>query len=1005
MATSSFLSSLGSSTGLSLKDIEVGLGKRGMSFSMNVDVDMSQLTSWFTAIGISPVHLTKDVTLFMAYERSRGSKTTKAFATIVKINIPGPIDPGELFTDFDLPSGAIPVIGNVELSFELDKMTDTAGSTESLEVEIKLTLGGSFGATTYPYVFAGGIQKTGSKASQKTIVGGNIFSTTRESIDLPVLPVKMDIKNVFLAQVTRGTGSKATKFAVFGTDLSVGVDINLSHMPVVGDFLKEAQFSFHGLRITYASAAIASDHLQTLNTYLATIDVAPLTIAQSSVAKKKNSPASFPKGFTLQGNLMVGEKADNIPLHSTFPQPSSNGNGGTNPLTPKSTNAPHNASPVGKKYGPIKIDSASLGLSGGEVEIKFTGGLVLGPLELDFIDFDISSPLNSFDPSISLKGMGISIQKPPLSLEGMFMEAEIDVPVRDPATGVVHMIPVNAYDGSLNIGYKKYSLAAVASYAKLPDGVSTAFIYGFLGAPLGGPPFCFVTGVAAGFGYNRSLTLPSPKTVNTYPLVQPVFPGSTPPDFNAMNVDFYPTDGAFWGAVGIRAESFKMITSFALLVVRIKQEVEIDVIGISKMIFPIPKEGTDKHPLAKIGIGVVARILPERGVLAVNGAFLSGSYVLNPLATITGGFAVLMLFKDQQTGQWSGGQEGDFVITLGGYASNYTPRSYYPKVNRLELQWRLNSAISLKAQAYFAVVPHALMAGGNMQANFSAGGGVVSLSVFFKMGADFIIYWKPYHYSASISISLVASVSIHLLFIHTGFTLDLSADLNVWGPKFSGNGQVHVHVLVSFSVSVSFGSALADPIPVDLAEFTSSFLPESKNIITTHIAAGLNGALSNDTLKVVNPKEVEVTLGTVFPLKSITVAGQAMSIDGVVDFGITPMGILQSDVISEFTITVKKDGTALTSEEVAASFVVSTETRNMPAALWEGVPTAGKLPASKPSGQSLMSGLLSGVSVQAANKEFKPTSGNSFTSTTSGPKVDKIYGTPSTFISGFTYEG
>ena len=551
MATNPFISALnGIKSGLSLKDMEVGMGKHGMSFSMNVDVDMTTLTSWFTSIGISAIHLSSDVTIFMAYERSRGSKTTKAFATIVKINIPGPIKPGDLFADFDLPSAVIPVIGNVELSFELDKMTDQSGSSESIEIKIKLTLGDSSSATTYPYVFVGALNKTTATiagVSRKAkLFGGNIFSTSGASLSLGSLPVSMDIKNVFLVQATIGTNT-IEKFSVFGTDLSIGVDINLSHMPVVGSFLKEAQFSFDGLRITYASAAITNDQLQLLNAYLATIDVAPLTIAQSSVANKGKSQVSFPKGFSLQGNLVIGDHAETIPLHSVFTNPPSSTkvkNGGQ--LNPSTTQAPHNATPVAKKYGPIKIDSAGLGLSGGDIEIKFTGGLVLGPLELDFIGFDISSPLDSFDPSISLKGMGISVQKPPLSLEGLFMEAEIDVPVRDPSTGVVSMVPIDAYNGTLNIGYKKYSLAAMASYAKLPDGVSTVFIYGFLGAPLGGPPVCFVTGVAAGFGYNRSLTLPAPTEVNTYPLIQPVLPNSAPLNFSDLDADFYPTDGAFW---------------------------------------------------------------------------------------------------------------------------------------------------------------------------------------------------------------------------------------------------------------------------------------------------------------------------------------------------------------------------------------------------------------------------------------------------------------------------
>ena len=34
------------------------------------------------------------------------------------------------------------------------------------------------------------------------------------------------------------------------------------------------------------------------------------------------------------------------------------------------------------------------------------------------------------------------------------------------------------------------------------------FLFGFFRSAMGGPPFCFVTGVCAGFGYNRALRFP-----------------------------------------------------------------------------------------------------------------------------------------------------------------------------------------------------------------------------------------------------------------------------------------------------------------------------------------------------------------------------------------------------------------------------------------------------------------------------------------------------------------
>ncbi len=49
-----------------------------------------------------------------------------------------------------------------------------------------------------------------------------------------------------------------------------------------------------------------------------------------------------------------------------------------------------------------------------------------------------------------------------------------------------------------------FELSAIGGYTEA-DGQASLFIFASLVAPLGGPPWFFVTGVAGGFGYNRSL--------------------------------------------------------------------------------------------------------------------------------------------------------------------------------------------------------------------------------------------------------------------------------------------------------------------------------------------------------------------------------------------------------------------------------------------------------------------------------------------------------------------
>lgn len=940
----------------------------------------------------------------------------------------------------DLPAALTPTLDEIDLE------VDTSPSNNQFTLTTTFTDEGD------TYIFKGVYSKETDGSTTTSSFGGNIYSPGGTGLDLqPNVPINIKIKDLFIAKVRiEKTGNPTQTYTVYGSDLSAHIDIDLGTLPVVGEFMSDAKFNFKGLRFVYTKAAtialakgskpvacskpIPNDNLTKINDFLSKIDVAALTTGRSSTANANQSNDDFPLGFSLQGMLILGNNAEKIPLNTNFEdtgttnvhgKPQSNGSSSVSPQNAKSSSSP---TPVGKKFGPVTIKNAGLGLSNGEVEIHFTGGITLGPLTLDFIDFEIKSPVDSFDPSISLEGLGLDIKKPPLTLEGLFMEGVVNVPVQSSPTNApsptnlkvenggtpvpnqstidltskaavqvghsgtpitltisnqsatdtlkissitgsgrdfaisslttplsikptksggsltitftpqskgfkqgglviksddptapefeisfiankasntpvgIQTVPVTAYNGTLSIGYKQYSLAAVGSYAQLPDGAISTFLYGFLGAPMGGPPFFFVTGVAAGFGYNRAFTLPSPETINTFPLIQPVMsPGSTM-DFDSMNLLFMPTEGEYWGAVGVRGESFKMVESFVLLDVQFKKDIEIDIIGMSKMHFPKPPADDPNAPaLAKINIGLVARIIPEMGIVTINGAFLPGSYVYNPLVHISGGFAVLSVFKDQTSGPWEGAQEGDFVVTLGGYASNYKPKPYYPQVPRLELNWQVSSELSVKAMAYFAITPQAMMAGGDLVANFQIGG-TLSVHVNFTVGADFIVYWKPYHYSASFyaSLDVTASITLDLwLFtIHASINMDLGADLDIWGPSFSGNGTVYVHVLISFSVHVSFGDAPAAPGPISWNEFSSGLLPQPDKILTTNISNGLVSSQSSATCNVVNAKDLEVVCTTAIPAVpgSATVGGKARSVGAGDTIQLTPSNPHQSGI-------------------------------------------------------------------------------------------------------------
>jgi len=970
----------------SVKNLNIGLSKISFSYDSSthgIDFEFTLSTSLpYQSITGSAINTgdnsPKNFSSFkLLKSNSEANKDMKLVLTI---------EPGLKLNDF--LGDELPIPSDTTLK-ELDFTLDISSSptTSSSKYSFATSFSGSDASSNVVKITGILNKETAQDKPVTTYFGGSLSSSNKISLTGD-LPISMDITDLFVAKISHTPVSEADSFTVFGSDLNVKGDIDLGSLPVVGDFLKEAKFSFNALRIVYANAQIKADELTGINGFLAQINVAPLLTPQSTVANNSSTPASFAQGFSLQGALVLGDNGEVIPLHAGF----SGGQSGAKSVPIKDTPAPqtpldvNNATspatpaPVGKKFGPLSIECVSLGLKGSEVCLTVSGGLLIGPLGVDFIGFEISSPVNKFSPAIGLHGLGLAINKPPLALNGLFVNSKIDVPNGTDKEGKVITKQIDGYSGSLAVGYKDYALTAMGSYAKLPDGVTSIFIYGFLGAPLGGlPGILMITGVAAGFGYNRAFNLPSPESINTFSLIQPVIPGNTSPvDFNAMNLDFMPQEGSFWGAVGIRVESFKMIESFVLLALKFNVVLEIDILGIASMQFPVPDVGSSKPPLARIGIGLVARILPERGIVAVNGVFLPGSYIFDPNAVITGGFAMLTVFKDQADGQWSGAKEGDFILTLGGYGPVYKPEAYYPQVSRLEMNWKVSDALLIKADTYFAITPQAMMVGGHMVADFQEGGDF-SIHAVFTVGADFIIYWKPYRYLGHMYADLAVAASINVLTIHTHVDFDLSADLKIWGPSFSGYASVSVHALVSFTVCIAFGEDEQIPQPISWDDFSSGFLPALDKILSVNIGRGLIASQSSPAkesipaINVVNAKELVVILGTAIPVKVVSENTGVKHANTA--FGIKPMANTEDDFKSVLTLNVSKDGKDMSSDELSTRFSFEPITKNMPSALWQPADKdkSGKIPDNDDS--SLINDLLSGVRISAID----PVAGTSYT--------------------------
>ena len=461
-----------------------------------------------------------------------------------------------------------------------------------------------------------------------------------------------------------------------------------------------------------------------------------------------------------------------------------------------------------KAIGPVYLDKVGVGYQSGKIGLMLNASLLFTALKINLIELGAYTPLTKIDPSFTLSGLTISYESGPISINGGFLKKDID--------------GVTQYFGSAGIAVKVFNLSALGAYANY-QGHPSLFIFAMMNnPPLGGPPAFFVTGLAGGFGYNRGLTLPDIDNVATFPLVSGFVPGQASPfkgdDPNkALQVlvekNVVPVKiGQNWIAAGVQFTSFQLLQSYALLSVAFGTNLEIGFLGMSTVSAP-PKSPVT---LAYAQLAIAVRILPDQGLVAVEAKLTPASYVISKDCKLTGGFA-FYLWSSPNT------YAGDFVVTLGGYHPNFKAPSYYPKVPRLGLNWVINAEISIKGGMYFALTPSSFMAGGGLEAVFQAGG----LKAWFKMGVDFLISWKPFHYEASLYISFGVSYTFRLNLLFTTVTktisVSLGADLAIWGPEFSGIANIHLWII---SFKISFGaSTSAEVKPISWEEFKESFFP------------------------------------------------------------------------------------------------------------------------------------------------------------------------------------
>ena len=471
---------------------------------------------------------------------------------------------------------------------------------------------------------------------------------------------------------------------------------------------------------------------------------------------------------------------------------------------PMSSGPPGTAkAPYSKKIGPLTISNMGFKYTSDPVptvSIIMDASVVLGPIGLALLGFslDLKFPEGTTlfqlpKPHVSLAGLAVSFDRPPVILAGLLEHIVVDKPGPPP----VHE---DYYQGGIALSFQPWLFQASGFYGTITTvtgSFKSAFVYFILGGPLVTIEVAEITGVTGGFGYNSDLQFPTVTNVVQFPFLKTAT--STDPSTaltGRINSGWFSSqDGSFWLAAGFSVIALELLQASVVAVIQWNPDIYLGLFGVATADMP---SGAGSAKLLHVELGIVATVDFKHGVLKIEGQLAPSSFVLNPACHLTGGFALYQWFGGGTSATDLAPSDGDFVFTVGGYHRGFNPPAQYPIPPRLAISWSLDSSLSMKGESYFAITPNVCMAGGRLDASLSLG----PLSAWFDAYADMLINYKPFFFSADGGISVGVGFTLDLWICTIHISCEISANLHIQGPSLSGTVYVNFWV---FGFSIDFG--------------------------------------------------------------------------------------------------------------------------------------------------------------------------------------------------------